>query len=31
MRVQLQATHVQEQAARELSNDRVQLAAEVSL
>jgi hypothetical protein len=31
MRVQLQATHVQEQAARDLSNDRVQLAAEVSL
>lgn len=31
MRVQLQVTHVQEQAARELSNDRVQLAAEVSL
>jgi hypothetical protein len=31
MRVQLQLTHVQEQAARELSNDRVQLAAEVKL
>ncbi|HEX5060445.1 MAG TPA: porin, partial [Kofleriaceae bacterium] len=31
MRVQLQFTHVQEQAARELSNDRLQLAAEVSL
>ncbi len=31
MRVQLQVTHVQEQAARELSNDRVQLAAEVAL
>jgi len=31
MRVQLQLTHVQEQAARELSNDRLQLAAEVSL
>ena len=31
MRVQLQLTHVVEQAARELSNDRVQLAAELSL
>jgi hypothetical protein len=31
MRVQLQLTHVEEQAERELSNDRVQLAAEVSL
>ena len=31
MRVQLQATHVMEQAARELSNSRIQLAAEVSL
>jgi hypothetical protein len=31
MRVQLQVTHVVEQAARELSNDRVQLAAELSL
>jgi hypothetical protein len=31
MRVQLQVTHVEEQAERELSNDRVQLAAEVSL
>ena len=31
MRVQLQATHVVEQGARTLSNDRVQLAAEVSL
>jgi hypothetical protein len=31
MRVQLQLTHVEEQADRELSNDRVQLAAEVSL
>ncbi len=31
MRVQLQATHVAEQGARTLSNDRVQLAAEVSL
>ncbi len=31
MRVQLQATHVVEQAARALSNDRVQLAAEVTL
>jgi len=31
MRVQLQLTHVQEQAARELSNGRVQLAAEVVL
>jgi hypothetical protein len=30
-RVQLQATHVVEQAARGLSNDRVQLAAELSL
>jgi hypothetical protein len=31
MRVQVQATHVQEQAARGLSNDRIQLAAEVAL
>jgi hypothetical protein len=31
MRVQLQVTHVMEQAARELSNSRVQLAAEVTL
>ena len=31
LRVQLQATHVVEEAARTLSNDRVQLAAEVSL
>jgi hypothetical protein len=31
MRVQLQATHVDEQAARELTNDRVQLAMEVVL
>ncbi|CAN5873069.1 hypothetical protein BH11MYX3_BH11MYX3_34520 [soil metagenome] len=31
MRIQLQATHVVEQGARTLSNDRVQLAAEVSL
>jgi hypothetical protein len=31
MRFQLQLTHVAEQAARDLSNDRVQLAAEVSL
>ena len=31
LRVQLQATHVVEQAARTLSNDRVQLAAEVTL
>jgi hypothetical protein len=31
MRVQLQATHVVEQAARALSNDRVQLAAELQL
>lgn len=31
MRVQLQVTHVVEQAARELSNDRAQLAAELSL
>jgi hypothetical protein len=31
MRVQLQLTHVVEQAARELSNDRAQLAAELSL
>jgi hypothetical protein len=31
MRVQLQLTHVVEQAARELSNDRVQLAAELVL
>lgn len=31
MRVQLQATHVIEQAARTLSNDRLQLAAELAL
>lgn len=31
MRVQLELTHVVEQAARELSNDRVQLAAELAL
>jgi hypothetical protein len=31
VRVQLQVTHVVEQAARELSNDRAQLAAELSL
>ena len=31
MRFQLQLTHVQEQAARDLSNDRAQLAAELSL
>lgn len=31
MRLQLQATHVVEQAARALSNDRVQLAAELQL
>jgi hypothetical protein len=31
MRLQLQLTHVQEQAARELSNDRAQLAAEIAL
>ena len=31
MRVQLQLTHVIEQAARELSNSRVQLAAELAL
>jgi hypothetical protein len=31
MRMQLQVTHVQEQAARDLSNDRIQLAAEVAL
>lgn len=31
MRFQLQLTHVVEQAARELSNDRVQLAAELAL
>ena len=31
MRVQIQATHVVEQDERELSNDRIQLAAEVSL
>ena len=31
MRFQLQVTHVLEQAERELSNSRVQLAAEVSL
>jgi len=30
-RVQLQVTHVEEQAERDLSNDRIQLAAEVSL
>ncbi len=31
MRVQLQLTHVVEQSARDLSNDRVQVAAEVAL
>ena len=31
MRLQLQVTHVMEQAARELSNSRAQIAAEVSL
>jgi hypothetical protein len=31
MRLQLQVTHVMEQAARDLSNSRVQLAAEVAL
>jgi hypothetical protein len=31
MRLQLQLTHVQEQAARDLSNDRAQLAAEIAL
>ena len=31
LRVQLQLTHVVEQAARELTNDRVQLAAELAL
>jgi hypothetical protein len=31
MRVQLQGTHVMEQAARALSNSRVQLAAEIAL
>ncbi|MBV8760232.1 MAG: porin [Deltaproteobacteria bacterium] len=31
MRVQLQLTHVAEQADRDLSNDRIQLAGEVSL
>jgi hypothetical protein len=31
MRIQLQATHVVEQAARELANDRAQLAVELSL
>ena len=31
MRIQLQLTHVVEQAARELANDRAQLAAELSL
>jgi hypothetical protein len=31
MRFQLQATHVQEQAARSLSNGRIQVAAEVAL
>ena len=31
MRLQVQATHVQEQAARGLSNSRIQLAAEVRL
>ena len=30
-RMQLQLTHVQEQGARDLSNDRIQLAAEVEL
>ena len=31
MRFQLELTHVVEQAARDLQNDRVQLAGEVSL
>jgi hypothetical protein len=31
MRLQLQATHVQEQAARDLTNDRIQLGMEVVL
>ena len=31
MRVQLQLTHVEEQADRDLSNDRIQLAGEVAL
>jgi hypothetical protein len=31
MRFQLQVSHVVEQAARELENDRAQVAAEVSL
>jgi hypothetical protein len=31
MRFQLQLVHVVEQAARELSNDRIQVAGEVSL
>jgi len=31
MRIQFQLTHVVEQAARELSNDRAQLAAELAL
>ena len=31
MRLQVQLTHVQEQAARDLSNDRAQLAAELAL
>jgi hypothetical protein len=31
MRVQLQGTHVMEQAARTLSNSRIQLAAEIAL
>jgi len=31
MRVQLQATHVIEQASRALANSRIQLAAEVAL
>ena len=31
MRVQLQLTHVEEQAERQLDNDRIQLAAEVAL
>jgi hypothetical protein len=31
MRLQLQVTHVVEQGPRELANDRVQLAAELSL
>jgi hypothetical protein len=31
MRFQLQLVHVMEQAARDLANDRIQVAAEVSL